>query len=311
MATNVLNKITQRGVETKFKEKLSQIPTIWDKFCQIIKSPDAPDAEHTWLGMIPQPREFLNGRELASIRDFTYNVVNKEYELTFMFDQTTMEDDSGGLCWQRISDAAGIWAKYKDQLFATLINNGATSGYNSYDAVTFFNASHVIGAATPDNAKTSTAPSDPEALTVAEMKVELRKLILALQGMQDDTAQEGYNWPAMSKVAVMGNQQFEQALLETINATLTGGGDSNPYFNGIAEPVCNPFLGVTNDYLYAAAIGDPDRMPFIFQDRVPLEIKVINDPAQVVINHGVMVACRARFRFAYGEPRRMVRIALT
>lgn len=310
MATNIFANITQRGTQAKFKESLATVPNIWSQFCQMIPS-DAPDEEHVWLGMVPDPREFINGRNLVGIRDFTYNIKNKEYELSAIIDQTSMEDDRHGLANERIAQMAQTWATYRDVLFASVVNSGATSGYTTYDAVTFFNASHVIGAATPDNALASTAPTDPEALTVAEMKVELRKLMLALQGMQDDTAREGYNWSAMSKIVVMGNQQFEQALMETINATLTGGGDSNPYFLNIADPIINPFLGVTNDYLYLAALGDPQRLPFICQERTPLQIEVFTDPKDIALNHGVLVLARQRYRIWYGEPRRMVRIALT
>jgi len=196
---------------------------------------------------------------------------------------------------------------------------GATSGSNSFDAVTFFNASHVIGAAAPDNAKASSAPTDADNLTTTEMKVELRAMMLALQGYKDDTGEEGYNWPSLSKLVIMANQDYELALRETINSSIIAFSDdsgyaagvSNPYFENMADIIINPYLGSDHDYLYMAALGDPVRMPFVYQERMPLEIRVLNDEASIVTNRGVLVACRDRCRFAYGEPRKMVRNALT
>ena len=309
MARNIFSNITAAGTKAQFREAQATLPTIWDKFAQTIDS-DAPSETHVWLGMLPQPREFVSGREFQGFRDFTYTVDNNEYELSILIDQNTKEDDRHSLIETRIRDMARVWFMYKDVLFAALMNNGTSSGYNSYDGVTFFNDSHVIGAATPDNSLT-TDVTDPEDLTLAEMKVEVRNLLLFLQGAQDDQGQEGYNWPALSKVLIMGNQQFEKILKETINASLTGGGDSNPYFQNIGDPIINPFLAVTNDYLYAAAVGDPTRMPIIYQERNKLDIQVLNSPEQVALNHGVIILARQRFRMWYGEPRRMVFSALT
>lgn len=309
MARNIFANITARGTKAQFAEAMATIPTIWDKFTQTVDS-DAPDETHVWLGMLPQPREFVSGREFQGFRDFTYNVANKEYELSYLIDQNSVEDDKHGLINQRTRDAAKLWAMYRDVLFAALVNAGATAGNNSYDAVTFFNDAHVIGATTFDNETADTA-TDATHPTVDEMKVICRDLVIQLQGAQDDQAQEGYNWPALSKVLFMGSQNYEQPLKETINATLTGGGNSNPYFGGLGEPVVNPFLAVTNEYMYAAAVGDPDRMPFIYQERTKLDIQVLNSAEQVALNHGVIVLARQRFRMAYGEPRRMVRVVLT
>lgn len=309
MATNVYNSITARGTIAQFKEQLNQITPIWPQFCETISS-DAPDEEHVWMGTVPDPREYLHGRNYVNVSDFTYNIKNKTYELSAIFDQTSLEDDRHGLIPQRVAEFARIWVTYKDVLFAAALNNAQTSGYNGFDAVTYFNSSHVVGAATPDNVLASTA-SDAEALTVAEMKVVLRQLMLALQGMQDDTGREGYNVGALSKVLVMGNQQFEQALKETIAALLIGGGDSNPYFLNIAEPVINPYLGVTNDYLYMAAVGDSSRMPMLYQERTPVQVNVYNSADDIAENDGLKVLCRQRFRFGYGEFRRMVLTLVT
>jgi len=313
MGRNIFANITLKGTVNQFKDRMSMISPIWERFCTRVPS-TASSETHVWIGRLPDPREYISGRNLQGIRDFTYNLKNKEYELSFLIDRNSVEDQQHGEINQVIATAADTWAAYKDVLFAAAINNGGTTGYNSFDGVTFFNDTHVIGAASPDNNLASSSPSDAEALTVAEMKVELRTCLLALQGFTDDTGRAGFNWAAMQQqggLVAMGNQQFQQSLVETINATLTGGGDSNPFFQNLADPIINPYLGVTNDYLYMAVVGDPMNRPFIYQERTPLEINVHNDQKTVDDEHGVLVYCRQRFRLGYGDPRRMVRNVLT
>lgn len=317
MATNIFSKITQRGTIGVFKEKLNTIPQIWQKLAQIVPS-TAPDEEHVWLGNVASPREFISGRNLIGIRDFTYNVANKEYELTYLIDQTSGEDDVQGLVAQRIAEMAQVWVVFKDVLLAALMNDGQTSGNNSFDGVTFFNDSHVIGKSTSPPSSTTdvdnllaTDVTAPTALTLAEMQAEMRKGRLFLQGVTDDTGREGYNWTAMSQIVFMGNQQFEQRMQEALASTLLGGGDSNPFFLNMGDGVINPYLGLSNDYFYTAAVGDKSRMPIIYQERTPLQIEVFNGEQDVALNHGLLVMARQRFRMAYGEPRRMCVSLLT
>ncbi len=318
MARNIYANITARGTKGVFMEKLETVPQIWEKFAQTIPS-DAPDEEHVWMGNVPNPREFISQRSLVGIRDFTYNVANKEYELSFIIDQNSLEDDRHGLINRRISEAAQVWAAFKDVLFAALMNDGQTSGNNSYDGVTFFNNSHVIGSSTSppesttdvDNLLASSSPSDPSFPTVAEMKVLVSELFAWIQGVTDDTNRPGYNWGAMSSIAIMGNPTYQQALTEVLAAQLLGGGDSNVFFQNLATPVINPYLGGSNDYLYVAALGDAARMPIIHQERTALQINILNSPDDIAQNHGLLVLVRQRFRLTYGEPRRMAVILIT
>jgi len=68
----------------------------------------------------------------------------------------------------RVGELAQRAATHKDYLIAQLLISGATSGFNSYDGVTFFNASHVSGeSGTQDNDLTASA-TDADNPTVDE-----------------------------------------------------------------------------------------------------------------------------------------------
>jgi len=309
MATNIYANITARGTQAAFQEAMATVPQIWPQFCQTVSS-DAPDEDYVWLGRIPDPREYIHGRNYVGIRDFTYNVVNQEHELSFIIDQTSMEDDRHGLCNRRVAEAAKVWVEYHDVLFAAACNNGASTGYNSFDGVSFFNDSHVIGAATPDNSLYDSSITTAASPTLAEMQSLIRQMKLALQGFQDDTGRENYNNAALTKVLLMGNQNYEYRMREAISSALIGGGNSNPYFENMADIIVNPYLTTSNDYLFMMAVGDPNRMPFIYQQRTTLQVHIYNSADDIAENHGLKVLCRDRFRLAYGEPRHAVLMSI-
>jgi hypothetical protein len=61
---------------------------------------------------------------------------------------------------------------------------------------------------------------------------------------------------------------------------------------------------------YVNAVG-ATRKPFILQQRTPLEVEILDDPASIALHNAVLVLCRERFVFAYGDPRRSIEVTWT
>ncbi len=300
---NVFANITARGVKAQFNEAMASYPSVWQNHCTTIPS-DAPDEEHAWLGMLPKPREFVSGRNFEGIHDFTYNVANKEYELSFVIDQNSIEDDRNGEINGKIANAAEVWASYKDDQFASLLESGATAGYTDFTGSVFFNDTHtaVGSSGTFDNSltqniTTTTAP------TVAEARLTLPLFINALHSFKDDQGRLSYNAAAFSNFRIIGHPQYQPTFTELANATLLNGGDDNVFYRGFYSFDPLPSLTAATVTIYATLCG-ANRKPFIFQERTPLQIEVLNDAASIAVNHGVMVLTRQRYRMWYGEPRR-------
>lgn len=306
---NVYANITARGVKSVFNEAFAAAPSVWANHCLKINS-DAPDEEHAWMGMVPQPREFLGGREFVGIRDFTYNIANKEYELTFLIDQNSIEDDRTGDIQRTIQSAAEVWAAYHDQLFTTLLEGGAT--YTTFTGSAMFSdTGTAIGASgTIDNNGTSVITADT-APTAAEMRIAILDMLTLLQAMKDDTGRTGYNAGSMGSLRLLCHPMYAVAATELVQSTaITIGGDSNPYFKNLFTIDLLPYHTATTYNMYMSALGT-SRMPFIYQERTPLEIQVINDADSVAVNHGVQVLTRQRFRMWNGDPRKVVRHVFT
>ena len=310
MAIVTFDNVTARGTKAKFMNALDTIPQVWSLHSQQIPS-DAPDENHVWLGMVPEPRLFVAGRDFVDIGDFSFVLTNNEYELSFVVDQNSVEDDRHGLLAKRITDMATVWATFKDSLFAALMIAGESDP--AFDGTSFHNASRTIGASgTIDNTGVTTGIGDSaNKPTLTEIQDGLKEAIQQMWRFADDTGRTAYNALAMQKLRVVIPPEYHRIFTEAINSDLISTGGSNPFFKNIAEIDVLPYLTDADNAFYLQAVGDPNRMPQIFQERTPVQISVFNSSNEVADNHGLKVLARQRFVFGYGEPRRSFRFDFT
>jgi len=302
MATNFFANITQKGTLAQFSQAMETAPNVWKQHVMTIPS-DAATETLVWAGTLPIPREFISGRNFGGIRDFTFDIINKTYELSYIIDRESMEDDRHGLINQRTAEAAEVWATFKDSQFATLLEDG-DSDTTTFDGTSFFDATRTIGASVAldnidtTNITTTTAPTSTE----AGAAIHANMILLAT--MQDDQGRDGYNAIAMQKLRVIGHPQYQRAFQELFESTEISN-SSNPWGMGLGEFDPLPYLTASSVQHFTTAIGSK-RMPFIYQERTGLEIVVFNGQNDVAENNGVMVLCRQRYLLAYGDPRRCI-----
>ena len=312
MARNIFANITKNGVKAQFNEAFEKAPNVWQNYCQEIPS-DSKDEDHAWLGMVPKPREYVSGRNLVGINDFTYNLKNQEFELSTIIDQTSLEDDKNNEWVGKISNMAEVWADFHDWTFTQLLENGATAGYTTFTGGVFFaDAGTAIGASGAVDNNTTTTEGVTNAITMAEMRTGVSLQLGLLNSMADDTGRLGYNGPGpMSNLRLAcGGGDAIAATELSAGTAVTIGADSNPFFKGLFAVDQLPHHTFATRNTYLAAVG-ATRKPFIYQDRMPLQVEVLNDSANVALHHGVMVLTRARFKMWYGDPRRIVRCVWT
>jgi len=303
MATTILANITARGTRADFVDAIGTAPNVWMKHCKQVES-DAPDERYTWLGMLPIPRRFISERNIQGVRDFTFTVENFEYEMSFIVDQKTGEDDRHGTVQARIKEIAEVYATFKDSLFASLLIAGESST-DTYDGTAFHSASRTIGqSGTIDNTEEATITPD-NSPSVAEIKAALKHIIESMWRYADDQGRVAYNAAAMTRLACAIPPEHHQVFTEAINSSLISNSD-NPWMKGITEFDVLPYLTDADNAFYLSAIG-AERMPFLHQQRVPLQVEVFNSPHEIAEERGLKILTRERFRFAYGEPRRNFR----
>ena len=159
-------------------------------------------------------------------------------------------------------------------------------------------------------ATTGTSPNATEFITcLKESKTQLRKF-------NDDQARP-FNTLAVKNLRCVVPPDFEAAGFEAMNATFMVGtgssgvdaGSKDNVFKGMAEVDVLDYLSDT-DTMYINALG-AERKPFIYQERTPLEVIILDSPDDVAYHNAVLVLCRQRFVMTYGDPRRSIEYIYT
>jgi len=179
----------------------------------------------------------------------------------------------------------------------------------TFDGNTFHDDTRTIGGSgTIDNSFTAniTPVNDP---SVAEVKTALKTFIQTMDRYNDDQGRP-FNGGARMQKRLVIPPEYVQAVTETVNNTLVNSGDSNAWAQNIAEIDELVYLTDADDAMYMSYTG-ANRMPFIYQERTPLEIIVDNDPVHVAKEDGVIVMVRQRYNMGYGDPRRNARYDFT
>jgi phage major head subunit gpT-like protein len=273
--------------------------------------PSTSDTEHhRWLGTVPNMRAWGTGRLAKGVRAESYDIANGKYEASIEVDRDEISDDQLGQIRMRILDLAPRAATHKDYLLSQLLINGATTGYNSYDAVTFWNAAHVRGSSgSQDNDLTSVATADNAVPTTAEMKSAIAAAAAQLMTFKDDVG-EPLNLNTASLKIVCSPALWLPAM-EALGASMIA--QTTNVLQGLAELVVMPWLpdGSVTQTWYLLKTDGIIR-PFIFQDRDPIEFGQIAEGSEEEFKREkYLYGVRARYAIAYGEPLRAIRYVFT
>ena len=303
MATSILANISARGTRADFQEAMATAPNVWMNHTKQVTS-TTPDERYTWLGMLPIPRELISQRNIQGMRDFTFTQENQEFEMTFIIDQNTVEDDQHGTIQSRIREVAEVYATFKDSQFATLLIQGENST-DTYDGTSFHSTTRTIGASANIDNSNTTNTTTVNAPTTAEVKALIKLAKETMFRFEDDQGRTAYNAVAMNNVVVIIPPEYEQVFTEVIKSSIISNSD-NPFFKDIFGFEVLAYLTDADNAVYINALG-AERMPFLYQERTPLQVEVFNSPQQIAEEHGLKILTRQRYRFGYGEPRRSLR----
>lgn len=299
MGTTALGGLATKGALGNFYERLDSIVTVYDKHA--LKVPSTTKTETLGMaGFVPAPRQFLDSRRVQSMMDFTYSVTNNEYELTLLIPRNEWEDDQTGQIKLRMQELADVWGTYKDSLFATLLAAGNVAGNNDPFGNTFHGDSHTIGTGgVCDNNLTGNYTAGQ--VTAADALNIIAEARTAFTTYRDDTGRP-FAPHAANVMRVIVNGSHERGFWEAVNATLVNSGNSNEWGSAVLQGVdVLPYLS-TADELFFSYLGGA-RRPFIYLERTPLEVVILDGANDVADNNGVKVLCRQRFLLTYGDPR--------
>jgi len=301
--------VTTKGLRRELMTKLEAVTEMWRPHCTELDATTEVEP-FGWAGAVPQPREMIDGRRIKELRAFTYDIRNKEYELSVLFPRKWFEDDQIGAIKLRIADLADAWRNYKNMLFVYMLEQGGA--LTAYDGNTFFHDTRTEGdSGAIDNNTTSVAAAASAVPTAAEF-TDVMAVIKASMARYKDDQGNLINVSAMQQMRVISPLDCEANILTALNATEISG-TSNVAAKGMAEPDFNPYLTVDATptmTMFVHAAGHPMKA-MLHQQRKPLEVVIFDEPRWIDANNGVLVTMRERFVFAYGEFRRMVKHVFT
>lgn len=290
-----------KGAINTFHDTLADFPETWRPYVTEIPS-DAAVEQLVWGGSVPEPREFIDGRSIQGMRDFTFNLTNQEFELSIKINRTHFEDDRTGIINMQIQDMAEVWGQFKNSQFATLL----TGGGNAHDGTAFFANTRVVGdSANIDNtttlaAGTGTIPTQAEMLNaVVDAKARMRRF-------ESDQGRP-YNTSAIRELRVLVPPTYERAAAEATVLTLNAGG-ANALSSFATYDVMDELTADT--LMYVCAVGN-SRKPFIYQERTPVEVRVLDSEDDMALHGGVLVLARQRYVLAFGEFRRAIQVTVS
>jgi phage major head subunit gpT-like protein len=139
---------------------------------------------YKWLGMAPQMREWVGGRQAKGFRENGITIANKKFEATLEVLLDEIRRDKTGQVMVRVRELAERTNSHWAKLLTTLIINGESAV--CYDGQFFFDTDHSEGDSGSQSndltydAATTTAP------TAGEMESAILKSIEAIMGFKDD-----------------------------------------------------------------------------------------------------------------------------
>jgi phage major head subunit gpT-like protein len=113
------NRIFQE-FDTEFLQMLNVSPRVWQQFGMEVPS-SSRSTMHAWLSDEAQVREWKGSRILNEMGTLTWEVVNRDWEISWKFNEQQIRDDLAGLVALAIQRARGYaqkWTRAEDTLVA-------------------------------------------------------------------------------------------------------------------------------------------------------------------------------------------------
>jgi phage major head subunit gpT-like protein len=187
------NLISSRAVRGMYYQALEQSTSLgWLDAISNYFNSDQDVEKYAMLGMTPQMREWIGGRQSKGLRDASFEIRNKHFEATLEILLTDLRRDKTGQVRARINE----FVARSDSHFATLLSTLLTNGESAlcYDGQYFFDTDHSEGeSGSQSNSITTDISALPAAVHGAatapspeEMQQAILKSIVTMFGFVDD-----------------------------------------------------------------------------------------------------------------------------
>lgn len=136
------------GYRNDFNTGLTGITPLWPQIATRIPSNRSSNT-YGWLNSWPGMREWIGDRQVKSLSESAYTIVNKPFESTVGVPRDAIEDDEFGIYGPMMASMAQAAAEHPDTLIFNLLKNGFSTP--CFDGQNFFDEEHPVGDAVVSN----------------------------------------------------------------------------------------------------------------------------------------------------------------
>lgn len=273
--------LTSRGIIGRFYRRLEEFAASawWTRLAMRFPSSQASET-YRWLGMVPQVREWVGGRQVKPLRANGVTIVNKVWESTIRVDADEMRRDKTGQILVRVNEMARRVAQHPNKLLTMLLLAGDSTV--AYDGQFYFDTDHSEGDSGAQSNSIGAAAASPTAPTDVEMYAGIMSGIARILQVKDDHG-EPMNESAR-EFLVMVPTPFISPTLTALSAREIDA-TANPLANRApfrVDWVANPRLTWTDKF--AVFRTDGESRPFIFQEELPVEVHALAEGSELEAN---------------------------
>jgi len=222
-----------------FFETYDATPIQFERVATVVPSTGA-DETYAWLGQVPTVREWTDERLPQGLSEFSYTIVNKDWENSIAVDRNELEDDRYGQVRLRCQQLAEEARRYQDQLVFEFLASGFTA--LCYDGKAFFATTHKEGDSGTQSNKGTSALSAPALQGAISQMMKFKNDRGVPVGIVPDTlvVPPDLKWTAMELLnSAYYPEQTTQANPQKMAANV---------LQGSLELIVSPYLTDTNDW---------------------------------------------------------------
>lgn len=143
----LVNSATLQALRTGFRKNFEDGKTkaspMYTAVASVINSTSTSNT-YGWLGQWPGFREWVGDRQLKSMKEHSYAIVNRDFESTVEVDRNDIEDDNLGVYSPMMTEMGYAASVFYDELVFPLLKAGFTTA--CYDGQYFFDTDHPVNA---------------------------------------------------------------------------------------------------------------------------------------------------------------------
>jgi phage major head subunit gpT-like protein len=273
-----------------FNKALDAMQPQWPKYAMRVNSEGASE-DYQWLADTPAMREWLGEKFVKDIRGFTFNLPNKDFEVTVGVRRNDIEDDRLGKYEILIPQLADEGTIKQDSLLTELRIAGTST--LCYDGKYFYAANHVTGkSGSQSNLLSGTGK------TVATIAADIITVRAAFRKFLTDQGKPFIRQSGKLPLLMRIPADLE-GVFETIKNSKVISASDNILFDAFDYAV-DSNLTDTDDW-YADYVGGRIK-PFVMQMRKEPHLVLQDDPKSdtVFIRAEYLYSNEARFAAGFG-----------